>query len=80
MEKLINELQKKAEKHLNKIEQHARVKEDLEVEYNALNGDSKRKKRVGEQLLTTYKGIEYHQGSAKTYLKVVDLLKLEKQS
>lgn len=78
MEQLINKLQKKAEKHLNKIDQHTRVKNDLEVEYNALNGNSKRRERVSEQLLTTYKGIEYHQGSAKTYLKVIDLLKLEK--
>lgn len=75
MEQLIEVLKEKSKKHLGKIEQHNKVKEDLEREYNALNGDTERKEKVRSQLLTTYKQIEYHQGSSKTYNKVINMIR-----
>ena len=74
MDKIIKELKEKADKHLNKIEKHKPIKEDLEMEYKALKKDDKHKEKVGEQLLTTLLKMKYHEASAKTYLKTVTML------
>lgn len=75
MENLIQVLKEKSDKHLYKKGKHEEALEVLEIEYNSLDADSHAKRgRVGEKLLATHKGIEYHTGSSKTYLKVIAML------
>lgn len=77
MENLLRQLREKSDKHLEKIKVHEGVKKELELRYSSLEENDPARERVSEQLLSTMLSIEYHKGSAKTYLKAVEMIEKE---
>lgn len=77
MKGLIGTLEKKVEKHKEKSKAHLSSKDILKAEYEHLKStstDIDKIESVERKLLSTVKNIEYHQGSYKTYQKVIDMI------
>ena len=77
MDNLVDTLKAKVEKHKEKCEAHLSSESILKAEYEHLKAtstDTARIESVQNKLLSTVKNIEYHQGSYKTYQKVIDMI------
>lgn len=76
MKALAAELQKKVQKHEEKLKAHHESKAILisECEYLKEKNDLEKLDRTGEKLLSTLKNIEYHNGKKSAYEKVLAMI------
>lgn len=75
-EELVEVLKEKSAKHRSKCRQHEESKEVLEKAHQeqVASKDYFRSSSTLQKIISTEKNIEYHQGSYKTYEKILNMI------